>query len=137
MKTIAGGLALAAALAAAVLIHPPRAVPALSPTAAASACPPRCHGERRSRHAVVGRGAKRRRPGTSHRRTRAAPAVVDVNRADVATLERVPGISEELARRIVAFRALSGPLESLDDLSDLDGLSESRIMTLSRYLVVR
>jgi DNA uptake protein ComE-like DNA-binding protein len=30
-----------------------------------------------------------------------------------------------------------GPFESLDDLSDLDGISSSRLASLGRYVVVR
>ena len=60
-----------------------------------------------------------------------------MNRADAATLARVPGITPDLARRIVAYRALVGPFATLDDLGDLDGLSEGRLISLGRYLVVR
>jgi competence protein ComEA len=50
-------------------------------------------------------------------------ARVDVNSADVKTLETLPGIGSTLADRIVAGR----PYHSFDDLSKVKGLSKSKI----------
>lgn len=144
---LTGAVALAAALAAAAVVRPPRASPAFSfvttgPLPTAAACDA-CHPERSERQRVKSRG--RRRHGHSRRsknhakghRRASPPRDVDLNRADAATLAHIPGISEGLARRIVAYRNLVGPFESLSDLDDLDGMSASRIDTLSRYLVLR
>jgi competence protein ComEA len=48
---------------------------------------------------------------------------VDVNSADVKTLETLPGIGSTLANRIVAGR----PYHSVDDLAKVKGLSKSKI----------
>lgn len=48
---------------------------------------------------------------------------VDVNSADVKTLETLPGIGSTLADRIVAGR----PYHSVDDLAKVKGLSKSKI----------
>jgi competence protein ComEA len=48
---------------------------------------------------------------------------VDVNSADVQTLETLPGIGSTLANRIVEGR----PYHSVDDLSKVKGLSKSKI----------
>jgi competence protein ComEA len=48
---------------------------------------------------------------------------VDVNSADVKTLETLPGIGSALADRIVAGR----PYHSVDDLAKVKGLSKSKI----------
>ena len=143
------GVGLAAALAVAATVRPPRAAPAFSPGVMVSHVPsnvmvsgaPRRGAEtnhRRYRH----RGNKTFGHGTGRSRHRAKSPrrhveLVDLNHADAAELARVPGLTQELARRIVAFRGLVGPFENLDDLSDLDGLSESRLAALGRYLVVR
>jgi competence protein ComEA len=143
---LAGSLALVAALAAAAFVRPPRATPAFSfattaplPTVASWPHP------ERSSHALraMSRGRRNRRHRQKsknhgkgkHRRT--PPHDVDLNHADAMTLAHVPGINEGLARRIVAYRDLVGPFESLSDLDDLDGISASRLDTLARYVVVR
>src|SRR5262249_25168469 len=48
---------------------------------------------------------------------------VDVNSADVKTLETLPGIGSTLADRIVAGR----PYHSVDDLAKVKGMSKSKI----------
>ena len=150
-REIVLGVGLAAALATAAFVRPPRAAPAFT-MVSAPATPSAAHANEEERNNAGPRRGKR--PGRPHRygerseRKRAksnhAPSTrrpriepLDVNRADVLQLSRVPGVSDDLARRIVAYRDLVGRLQSLDDLSDLDGLSESRLASLSRYLVVR
>jgi hypothetical protein len=131
---LAGALALVAALAAAAFVRPPRATPAFSfattaPLPTVASC---CHPERsRARY------HHRRSRGRAGRKRSPPPHDVDLNHADAVTLAHVPGINEGLARRIVAYRDLVGPFESLSDLEDLDGISASRLDTLARYVVVR
>jgi hypothetical protein len=140
--------ALGAALLTAALVRPPRAAPAFSPVPtgvptsvrcpscrpARAAASPQPKGARHARHRRASHRHGNKRPA----RHRSKPAlVVDVNHADARELARVPGITPDLARRIVAYRAVVGPFATLDDLSDLDGLSEGRLISLGRYLVVR
>ncbi|MGH7327958.1 MAG: helix-hairpin-helix domain-containing protein, partial [Polyangiaceae bacterium] len=139
-------LAIVAALATAAFVRPPRAAPAFSLTTTAplpttSGC---CHPERSGRRALAkSRGRRHHRRSSRSRNRRKgnhhspAPHNVDLNHADAATLARVPGINEGLARRIIAYRDLVGPFEDLSDLDDLDGVSPSRLDTLARYVVVR
>ena len=140
---VAAAVAVAAALALAVTVRPPRALPAFSPAAnpsyviASSVIPSVAPGtgakSRDRRHHA--RGHKPVAHGKGRARHPIHP--IDVNAADVAQLAAVPGIGEDLARRIVTYRALLGHFDSLDDLSDLDGLSEGRLIALGRYLIVR
>ena len=51
---------------------------------------------------------------------RAGP--VDLNRADAAELDRLPGIGPVLARRIVEHRAQHGPFRSADELLAVRGI---------------
>ncbi len=50
---------------------------------------------------------------------------VDVNRASDALLARVPGLTDRLARRIVAHRKENGPFRTRKDLLRVGGLSPS------------
>ena len=61
---------------------------------------------------------------TAWGQTKPTPAkLVDVNSADVKTLETLPGIGSTLANRIVEDR----PYKSLDDLGKVKGLSKSKL----------
>ena len=54
-------------------------------------------------------------------------AVVDLNAADQATLETLPGIGPALAGRIIAWREEHGGFSSVDDLLDVSGIGQARL----------
>jgi competence protein ComEA len=55
---------------------------------------------------------------------------VNINSADAATLEGLPGIGPSLARAIIDERERSGPFEGVDDLDRVSGLGPVRIDAL-------
>jgi len=61
---------------------------------------------------------------------------VDINTADTAALESVPGIGKSLSQRIIAFREKNGPFQSVDDLLKVQGVGEKSIQKLRPYLTV-
>jgi len=89
--------------------------------------------------AVARRGSPHHRSshrGSSGRKPRKPPpdAPVDVNSADAAALETIPGIGPRLAERIVAFRESNGPFGSAEELLDVNGVSERLLEEISPYL---
>ena len=61
---------------------------------------------------------------------------IDLNTADSAALESVPGIGKSLSQRILAFREKNGPFQSVDDLLKVQGVGEKSIQKLRPYLTV-
>jgi competence protein ComEA len=61
---------------------------------------------------------------------------VDLNSADSAALESIPGIGKSLSQRILAFREKNGPFQSVDDLLKVQGIGEKSIQKLRPYLTV-
>ena len=59
---------------------------------------------------------------------------IDINTADVAALERLPGVGPALAARIVADRQVHGPFRSLEELSRVPGIGPKTLETLSGYV---
>jgi competence protein ComEA len=55
----------------------------------------------------------------------AGTGVVDLNSADAAALDALPGIGPVLAQRIVEHRAQHGPFRQVDDLLDVPGIGPS------------
>ena len=49
-------------------------------------------------------------------------SVLDLNSADAASLETLPGIGPVLAGRIIAWRDLNGPFPSVDVLGEVSGI---------------
>ncbi len=62
---------------------------------------------------------------------------VDLNTADAETLQKVPGIGEALARRIIEFRNEHGPFEKVDDLLNVRGIGMTSLEKLRPHLTVK
>lgn len=60
----------------------------------------------------------------------AAGGTVNINSADVAALDELPGIGEVTAQRIVASRDEAGPFATLDDLDRVPGIGPATIESL-------
>ena len=56
--------------------------------------------------------------------------VVDLNTADQATLETLPGIGPALAERIVAWREEHGGFSAVEDLLEVSGIGDGRFAEL-------
>ena len=63
-------------------------------------------------------------------------APLDLNRASVAELARLPGVSAALAARIVEARERDGPFASVDDLARVRRLGRARVERLRPLLAV-
>jgi competence protein ComEA len=56
-----------------------------------------------------------------------AGAVINVNLADANQLQLLPGIGPALAERIIERREAEGPFQTLDELSEIAGISDRMI----------
>jgi competence protein ComEA len=115
------------------IVVPAKGAAPAAPDGDAPAAPRR----RRRRNAVARAGSPTSHAGArSGRRTRKPPpdAPVDVNAADAAVLETIPGIGPRLAARIVEFREVNGPFASPDELLDVNGVSERLLDEITPYV---
>ena len=62
--------------------------------------------------------------------------IVNLNSADATALAAVPGIGTALAQRIVALRENEGPFETLDQLLDVAGMTQTKLDRASSYLSI-
>lgn len=94
------------------------------------------------------RSHSRPRQAAHHRRKRSAaldsgdsiggaPPTLDVNSADAAALETLPGIGPALAERIVTFRDANGAFASSDELLDVAGMTQNKVDELAPYVTFR
>lgn len=68
--------------------------------------------------------------------TTAPAAVVDLNSATPRELDVLPGIGPVLAERVVAHRAQNGPFRTVDDLADVQGISDAMVDELRSLVTV-
>jgi competence protein ComEA len=61
---------------------------------------------------------------------------VNVNTADAAALETLPGIGEVLAGAIIQYRTEHGPFRSVDELEDVSGIGPATLEKLRPLVTV-
>ena len=55
---------------------------------------------------------------------------ININTADAAALEALPGVGPALAKRIVDYRAEHGPFATVDALTDVPGIGQAKLEAL-------
>lgn len=66
----------------------------------------------------------------------ASGPVVDLNAADQAALEALPGVGPVMAQRIVQWRAANGRFGSVDELAEVDGIGAKTLERLRPHVRV-
>ncbi|MBI3939412.1 MAG: helix-hairpin-helix domain-containing protein [Acidobacteria bacterium] len=61
---------------------------------------------------------------------------VNINTADAEQLATLPGVGPATAKRIVEFRAQSGPFKRLEDLMAVKGIGEKKFLKLKDRLTL-
>ena len=61
---------------------------------------------------------------------------LDINTASKAQLMDLPGIGEELANRIIQYRSNNGPFDSVDELLNIEGIGEKKLLAIEARIKV-
>ena len=61
-------------------------------------------------------------PGSAPDSALEAAELIDLNTADAATLDELPGIGPALSERIISYREANGPFGSLEELAGVSGI---------------
>ncbi len=71
-------------------------------------------------------------------RTEARPAVatINLNTATAADLEKLPGVGQKVAARIVEYRQKNGPFKKVEELMNVQGIGEKSFLQLRNQLTV-
>ena len=67
----------------------------------------------------------------------AADGRLDLHAATPEESVQLPGIGQVLAQRILDYRNLYGPLRTVDELSEVEGIGEKRLEELRDYVTVK
>jgi competence protein ComEA len=71
-------------------------------------------------------------------RTEAKPAAapINLNTATAAELEKLPGIGQKVAARIVEYREKNGPFKKVEELMNVQGIGEKSFLQFRSQLTV-
>lgn len=62
--------------------------------------------------------------------------LVDINTADQAELESLPGIGTARAQAILDYRSVHGPFDSIEELLEVEGIGEKLLEKIQDYVVI-
>ena len=62
---------------------------------------------------------------------------VNINTADQAQLDTLPGIGPAYAQRIIQYRELNGPFETIEDIKQVSGIGDKRFEQLKDLITVQ
>jgi len=65
-----------------------------------------------------------------------AAGPIDLNRADEAALDALPGVGPATAQAILTYRTESGPFRSVDDLLEVPGIGEAKLAQIRPLVTV-
>lgn len=62
--------------------------------------------------------------------------LVDINSADVAALDTLPGIGPSTAEKIVEYRETNGPFASIDEITSVSGIGSAKFAQIQPFITV-
>ncbi|SFM91378.1 comEA protein [Thermodesulforhabdus norvegica] len=63
-------------------------------------------------------------------------AKININTADKADLEKLPGIGPALAERIIQYRQEHGPFKTIDELKNVKGIGDKKFEAIKDLITV-
>ncbi len=61
---------------------------------------------------------------------------LDLNQAEAADLDGLPGIGPALAQRIIEYREKNGPFKKIEDLQQVSGIGPAKLEKIKPYLLI-
>ena len=62
---------------------------------------------------------------------------INLNKATVEELSKVPGLNPDLAKKIIDARKENGEFVDMDELLDIDGIDAKLLRQLKKHLIIK
>lgn len=63
--------------------------------------------------------------------------IVNINTANEEELQKIPGIGETIAKRIVTYRKQNGIFKTIEDIQNVSGIGSSKFNKIKEYICVK
>ena len=67
----------------------------------------------------------------------AADEKLNVNTATVEQLAKVPGLNQDLAKKVIELRKKNGEFVDMEELLDVDGIDNNLLRALKQYIYIK
>lgn len=61
---------------------------------------------------------------------------ININSADSATLQEIPGIGPSKADKIIEYRTNVGPFKTIEDIKNISGIGDKTFETIKEFIIV-
>ncbi|ABZ85139.1 competence protein [Heliomicrobium modesticaldum Ice1] len=86
--------------------------------------------------AAAGSGQGLIKSGGSSSKQAGASALININQADAAELDRLPGVGPSTAQKIIQYRETKGPFQCIEDLQNVPGIGPKKFADLKEMITV-
>lgn len=62
--------------------------------------------------------------------------IININKASLNDLTKLPGIGEAIASKIISYRNDKGNFNSIDDIKNVSGIGEAKFNKIKKYIEV-
>lgn len=66
-----------------------------------------------------------------------SPSKININKANVEELQKINGIGESLANRIVNYRKENGKFSTIEELKNVSGIGDKKYESIKEYVVIK
>ena len=63
--------------------------------------------------------------------------MININTANETELQRIPGIGESIALKIIAYRKENGKFNTIEDIKKVNGIGTSKYNSIKKYICVK
>ena len=62
---------------------------------------------------------------------------ININTATIEELQKLPGVGESMAKKIIAYRIQNGKFTKIEDIKNVNGIGEAKFNNIKEFIIVK